>query len=250
MQEPQPLPGPALTRLARFGRVHLLDTVTSTNDRAFELASSREPALVVARRQTKGRGRFRREWFSDEGSLTFSLLQFPTDPAQLDAITNVIGLALARALATATGVEPRIRWPNDITVKDRKLCGILCERRRDAVAIGVGLNVNQAAFPEDLPDAVSLFQLTGRSFVGLELLDPILDEYTALMASVAENGTEKLMQEVKQRSSVLHRRVEVSTLLRRHVGTVVDIDGAGRIVLRADNGRIVVLSSGQARRLA
>jgi BirA family biotin operon repressor/biotin-[acetyl-CoA-carboxylase] ligase len=249
VSQPAPFSGPALARLARFGRVHVLDTVTSTNDRAFELAGTREPALVVARRQTRGRGRFRRHWFSDDASLTFSFLLFPAEPAQLDAITHVIGVALARALQTAAGVEARIRWPNDIVAKDRKLCGVLCEKRREAVAVGVGLNVNQAEFPEDIPEAISLFQLTGRTFDPLELLDPILAEFTGLMQEVAEEGTGRLMQEVKDRSAVLHRRVEVATLLRKHVGTVVDIDSAGRIVLRNDAGRIVVLNSGQARRL-
>jgi BirA family biotin operon repressor/biotin-[acetyl-CoA-carboxylase] ligase len=249
VNQPAPFSGPALAHLARFGRVHVLDTVTSTNDRAFELAGTREPALVVARRQTRGRGRFRRHWFSDSGSLTFSYLSFPDQPAQLDAITHVIGVALARALQAAAGVEARIRWPNDIVAKDRKLCGVLCERRREAVAVGVGLNVNQAEFPEDVPEAISVFQLTGRTFDPLELLDPVLAEFTGLMQEVAEAGTGRLMQEVKDRSAVLHRRVEVATLLRKHVGTVVDIDSAGRIVLRNDAGRIVVLSSGQARRL-
>ncbi len=250
MPSPAGLPGPALARLARFGKVHLLDTVTSTNDHAFALAEKREPALIVARRQTRGRGRFRRPWYSDDDSLTFSLLLFPTEPAQMESVTSIIGLALARALSGATGIEARIRWPNDITVKDRKLCGILCERRRDAVAVGVGLNVNQAEFPPELPDAVSLLQLTGRTHDGLELLEPVLDEFFALLSSVAENGTAELVKEIKERSAVLHRRVEVATLLRRHVGTVVDLDSEGRIVLRTDSGNIVVLSSGQARRLS
>lgn len=250
MPGPTELPGPILARLARFGRVHLLDTVTSTNDYALALADRHEPAVVIARRQTRGRGRLRRPWYSDDNSLTFSLLIFPTDPAQIATLTSIIGLALARALSAATGIEARIRWPNDITVKDRKLCGILCERRRDAIAVGVGLNVNQTEFPPELPEAVSLLQLTGRPHDGLALLEPVLDEFSTLLAAVTTDGTGELVKELKERSAVLHRRVEVTTLLRRHVGTVVDLDCEGRIVLRTDSGRIVVLAAGQVRRLS
>ncbi len=250
MPGPTELPGPVLARLARFGRVHLLDTVTSTNDYALSLAGRHEPAVVIARRQTRGRGRLRRPWYSDDDSLTFSLLIFPTETAQIEAVTSIIGLALARALSATTGIEARIRWPNDITVKDRKLCGVLCERRRDAIAVGVGLNVNQTEFPPELPEAVSLRQLTGRTYNPFELLEPVVDGFFALLSTVTTNGTDELVKELKERSAVLHRRVEVTTMLRRHVGTVVDLDREGRIVLRTDSGRIVVLAAGQVRRLS
>jgi len=246
-------PGEVLARLARFGRVHVMDELPSTNDYAFGLAATREPAVVIARRQARGRGRFGRSWFSDPDSLTFSVLLFfsPEEQAALVArLTQLAGLAVCRAVEDVTGLAPLIRWPNDIVHKDRKLCGILCEQRREAVVTGIGLNVNQPAFPEDLPEAGSLRIATGRSWEPLALAESILGHLFACIDRLRAGADAQLLGEVKDRSATLHRRVEVRTLFRRHIGTVVDLDAEGRIVLRAPDGRLTVINAGQVRGLS
>jgi BirA family biotin operon repressor/biotin-[acetyl-CoA-carboxylase] ligase len=245
-------PGEALTRLAAFGRVHLLDTTPSTNDVALGLAGQGEPAVVIARNQTRGRGRFRRPWFSDTGSLTASLLLFTDAPGFPPAahVTTLAGLAAARAVEQVTGLKALVRWPNDVVLGDKKLAGILCEGRRNAIAVGIGLNVNQRSFPDDIPEAGSLAQLAGREFEPLDVLHAFATELETALAAAGRGELPALLAAVKERSAVMHRRVEVQTLLRRHVGTVVDLDAEGRIVLRTDAGRLVVIGAGQARRLA
>lgn len=251
MGQDESIPGELLSRLTRFGRVVLLDTVASTNDHALSLASGHEPAVVVARRQTRGRGRFRRPWYSDDESLTFSLLLSKDAPGlpRAGLIVHVAGLALCNAIERATGLKPLIRWPNDVMHRDVKLAGILCEGRRSAIAIGVGLNVNQTTFPEDVHDAGSLRTATGREWDRFELLEGFLKEMLGLLAEAGKGETAGLLSALKERSAVLGRRVEVATLLRRHVGTVIDLDSEGRIVLRTDAGRLLVLGAGQVRRL-
>jgi biotin-(acetyl-CoA carboxylase) ligase len=133
--------------------------------------------------------------------------------------------------------------------KEKKLAGLLCEGRCGAVAVGIGLNVSQESFPEDLPEAGSLFLATGCKSDPLELLQSFCGRLTDLLSRAASGDTGPLLAAVKERSATLHRRVEVQTLLRRHVGTVVDLDAEGRIVLRTDPGRLVVLNAGQVRRL-
>lgn len=251
MPEPRLIPGELLARLARFGRVYLLDSVTSTNDHAFSLADRREPAIVLAERQTAGRGRFRRAWYSDPDSLTFSLLLFfddPEDPA-LRQLTQLVALSICRAIETRAGLKPGIRWPNDIMLNEGKVCGILCEQRKDAVAVGCGLNVNQPGFPEELglPDAVSLRMVAGREFERLELLDSLLAEFHRALNEARTDRLPALLADIRGRSAILHRRAEIRTLFRRHIGTVVDIDSEGRAVLRTDSGRLVVVNSGQVR---
>ncbi|MFO7675315.1 MAG: biotin--[acetyl-CoA-carboxylase] ligase [bacterium] len=248
------VPGEILARLTRFGRVHLREQVESTNDYAFSLADSREPALVIARRQTRGRGRFRRRWYSDDSSLLFSLLLFPgaeDHPLPAGGLALLAGLAVSRGIEDLTGTRPLIRWPNDVMLDDRKLCGILCEQRREALVVGIGINVNQASFPEmdDLAEAGSLRLATNREWERLELLETILRRLFAALEQVRRDGLPALMDEYKSRSAVLHRRVEAKTALRRHIGTVVDIDAEGRLVIRRDNGSIVTVNSGQVRRL-
>ena len=244
-------PGELLARLTRFGRVHVLDTVTSTNDVAFSLASNHEAAIVIARHQIRGRGRFRRPWYSDEDSLTFSVLLFKDAPGFPPAhlVTHVAGLALCLAIEQVAGLKPLIRWPNDIVHDDLKLAGILCEARGSAIAIGVGLNVNQDGLPEHVPEAGSLRMVAGREQDRLALLEQFISGMTSWLERVGKGETPELWIKVKERSAVLHRRVEVTTLLRRYVGVVSEVDVDGRIVLRTDAGRLVWFDSGQVRRL-
>jgi BirA family biotin operon repressor/biotin-[acetyl-CoA-carboxylase] ligase len=249
--DPRYIPGELLARLARFGRVYLLDSVTSTNEYALSLSARHEPAIVLAERQTAGRGRFRRHWYSDPDSLTFSLLVFfddPEDPS-LRQLTQLVALSICRAIESRTGLRPGIRWPNDIVLEDGKVCGILCEQRKEAVAVGCGINVNQTGFAEELelPEATSLRIAAGREFEQLELLDALLTEFTRVIEDARTERLPALLAEIRARSAILHRRAEIRTLLRRHIGTVVDIDSEGRAVLRTDSGRLVVVSSGQVR---
>lgn len=244
------MPGDTLERLANFGSVYLLDTVRSTNDYALSLASRHRRAIVIASIQTGGRGRFHRRWFSDRGSLTASFLLHTDEIAFPDPkyVTPTAGLAAAIAIEKITGLEVHIRWPNDIIYQQRKLAGLLCESRNRAVVIGLGLNVNQQSFPSDLPEAMSLWQATGRDWDRFALLEAFVTETDTLLRQASTDFAPLLMQ-IRQRSAVINRRVEVTTLLRRHVGTVIDLDPECRIVLRTDSGRLVVLGHGQVRNL-
>ena len=247
---PLEIPGELIARLSGFGRVHLLDTVDSTNEYAFTLAMTAEPAIVVARCQTKGRGRFRRDWHSDDDSLTFSLLLFPEPGAGLTSrLTQFAGLSVCLALENLTGTKPLIRWPNDIMLSDRKLAGILCEQRKAAVAVGVGLNLNQQSFPAELPEAGSLRQLTGKTWPKFDVLEAVVAAFFDTLDKSRAGRDAELLDAIRNRSSVLHHRVEVKSLLRTRVGTVIDLDAEGRIVLRTESGRLSVLDVGQVRRL-
>ena len=243
--------GERLAGLARYGNVHLLDEVGSTNDYALGLAGKHQTAVVVGRRQTRGRGRFRREWFSDDASLTASLLLFTDSPGfpHPSFVVHLAGLALSRAVDETVGLPTQIRWPNDVLLEERKLAGILCEGRGSAVAVGIGLNLNQASFPEDLPDAVSMRMATGKEWNKFYVLENFLREMSASIEQTRSGDSAQVLADIKRRSATLHRRVEVRTLLRRHVGTVIDLDAEGRIVLRTDSGRLVVLGAGDVRRL-
>jgi len=245
------IPGDRLAGLARYGSVHLLDEVESTNDYALGLAGKGTTAVVVARIQTRGRGRFRRRWFCDDDSLSASLLLLTNAPdfPRPSFLVHLAGLALARAVEQTAAVATQIRWPNDVTVGDKKLAGILCEGRRNAVAVGIGLNLNQEQLPGELPDAVSLRMATGKQWDKFYLLDNFLREMFAGIEKIGKGDSAEVLVDIKRRSTIMHRRVEVQTFLRKHVGTVIDLDSEGRVVLRTDSGRLVVLSAGDARKV-
>ncbi len=256
MENPEQIPGELLNRIANFGRVYLLDTVSSTNDYAFNLAKEKqEPAVIIARRQTKGRGRFRRHWFADKDSLTFSVLFF-SEPRSFSParITQIAGLALCRAIKINLGQDntgvphPLIRWPNDILITGKKVAGILCEQRRNAMVVGVGVNINQTSLPENLPEAGSLRIAYNRPFDRFVLINAFLTEFFSCLERL-QKGDPTLWAEIRDRSAILHHRVEIRTLLQRHVGTVIDIDDEGRIVLRTDAGKLTLFNVGQVKQL-
>lgn len=153
------------------------DMVESTNDEARRLISELDNLSVIAARcQTAGRGQGDHKWHSRPGeNLTFSaVLKFgngglaPLAARDALLITETVTLAL-RLYLDRHGVKARIKWPNDIYVGDRKICGILIENilhGQDVASsiIGIGLNLNQVDFPSDLPNPVSLSQLTGGRF--------------------------------------------------------------------------------------
>ncbi len=257
MPEEQQIPGELLNRIARFGRVYFLDTVTSTNDYAFSLSGKQEPAIVIARNQTKGRGRFRRHWFASEGSLISSILLFP-QPGTFapPAVTQVAGLALCRAIEQLIASFPQnpllprpvLRWPNDVLVNEKKVAGILCEQKGRALVVGIGVNVNQTTLPQNLPEAGSLRLSYQQEFNHLILLETTLSEFFSALQRL-EKDARSVWQDIRDRSAIIHRRVEIRTILRRHIGTVLDIDDEGRVVLRTDSGRLLVFSAGQVRQL-
>ena len=150
-----------------------LESVDSTNSELRRRISALDNlSVIAAREQSAGRGQGTHTWFASPGeNLTFSILYRFTDAFRLDAadailITQVTTLAL-RDYLLGHGVESRIKWPNDIWVGDRKICGILIENSlsgnsvRESI-VGIGLNLNETGWPPALPNPVSLFELTGR----------------------------------------------------------------------------------------
>jgi len=164
----------------RFGQPY--EHVGSTPSTQLLLApDAPEGALVVAEEQTAGRGRLGRSWFAPAGtSLLCSLQLRPDTPTErLPELTGVAARACADAIAALTGLEPALKFPNDVLVGGRKVAGILAEARDGRVVLGVGINVNLPAdeLPEDVDrPATSLLVETGRELDRAELLAQLLEQ--------------------------------------------------------------------------
>jgi BirA family transcriptional regulator, biotin operon repressor / biotin---[acetyl-CoA-carboxylase] ligase len=166
-------------------------------DRAAELARAGAPEglLVVAERQTAGRGRLERTWESPPGGLWFSLLLRPTLPlSQIGLVGIAFALAAAETIRENAGIKIGVKWPNDLIYEGRKLAGLLLETRLrenklDCVIFGMGINLNVPleAFPAELQaSAISLLAATGQTFSAPDLLSHFLhkaeDSYNKLQA--------------------------------------------------------------------
>jgi BirA family transcriptional regulator, biotin operon repressor / biotin---[acetyl-CoA-carboxylase] ligase len=143
-------------------------------------ADAPEGALVVAEEQTAGRGRLGRRWLAPAGTSLLCSLQLrpPVPPERLPELTVVASHACAEAIATLTGFEPELKFPNDVLLGGRKVAGVLAEAREGRVVLGVGVNVNVTA--DELPQevdrpATSLLVQTGREIDRAELLVELLE---------------------------------------------------------------------------
>ncbi len=179
--------------------VELHAELPSTNDRALELAGRDDlqlPAIVLAQRQTAGRGRGANQWWADEGTLTFSLVidahAFQLPPERWTKISLVVGLAICQATHKFLQPNrPALKWPNDVLIDGRKLCGILIEMASAGsgrVVIGIGLNVNtdfEAAPAEVQARATSLRQETGHDHNSDDVLLAVLDELAAELTGLS-----------------------------------------------------------------
>ena len=205
-----------------FKIIHI-DETDSTNK--WLKAHGRGKMVVVAEYQTAGKGCGSNSWESERGkNLTFSILIHPETISAKDQfrITEWVSVALCCTLQHYIYNKVEIKWPNDIYVDDRKICGILIENRlqgtviKDSI-IGIGLNVNQTKFTSDAPNPVSLKQLAGKDVDREVLLDDFLQTFNKVMAS------ETVAQDYRNR-------------LYRRVGTYEFEDGNGRF--KAEMARV------------
>jgi BirA family biotin operon repressor/biotin-[acetyl-CoA-carboxylase] ligase len=233
-------------------RVEYHDRLPSTNDRARELAAEgTADVAVVADEQTGGRGRLEREWVAPSGGVWLSLVTRPTVPA---ARAPLFTLAAAVATVDAcreAGVDARIKWPNDVLVGSddagggdasarggRKLAGILTEMEGEAdrvswLVVGVGVNANLD--PETLPaDATSLRAETGGDVDRRRFAATLLERIAAL--SETADRSDSILAAWRERASTLGRRVRVETPTESVVGTAVDVEAPGALVIDTDEG--------------
>jgi BirA family biotin operon repressor/biotin-[acetyl-CoA-carboxylase] ligase len=243
------------------------DTIGSTNDRSLELAARADlptPALVVARLQTAGRGRGKNTWWADDGALTFSLLldtaRWALTPRDWPRLSLAAGVAVCDALG-GTGTDSRssllapgssigIRWPNDVLIDGRKVCGILIESpggappAKDRLIVGIGINVNnswQHAPPDAGPAGTALCDVTGRPH---DLQDVLLRVILALANRLAQlvNGDQQLPQAWQQLDLLRGRTVSVESNGHQAEGTCVEVAEDGALILETLNGRQSIYS--------
>ena len=236
--------------------IRVFQETTSTNDVADKLGRDgvKEGVVVFAESQTKGRGRLGRSWVSSQGKgLWFSVLLRPAlSPQAATQLTIASATALARALKQTAGVPCEIKWPNDILVKERKLCGILTEMTAEVdkihyIVLGIGVNVNFAAadFPADLNDiATSLALETGRTFQRAEVAAAILRELNRDYLRLRSGEFQALADEWEDNCTTIGRNVEISSGQRAIHGRAESLDAEGALLVRTQHGHLERIMGG------
>ena len=242
----------ALAKDGLITSVEVLSETESTNHIAKALAVKGVPegTLVAAKRQSMGKGRLGRSFFSPEGGIYMSAVLRPRIPAQRAVlITTCAAVAVARAIEKETGLQAGIKWVNDIFINGKKVCGILTEAGLDFesgmpeyVILGIGINVEQQSVPEELKDIVGCLEsFTQEPVAKSRLIAAVWNEFSALYEQL---GDAAYMKEYKERSILLGKEVTVLSADGNYTAIVRDIDAEGHLIIESD-GKIEKLSSGE-----
>jgi len=230
--------------------IWLRSTGSTMNDAA-KLAAEGEPhgTVVVAEEQTAGIGRHGHSWYSESGGgLYMSMilrLQFPPDA--LPVLTMALGLATQRAIEDLCYVRCDLRWPNDLILKEGKLAGIMVQAVDKGVLIaGIGINVNQNAFPEELrPIATSLRMETGQEYEKEALLEAVVTESLRYAALLVDAGKNHIIEEFGARSTYVRgKAVSVDTGERTFSGITAGLDENGFLRVETASGMETVIAGG------
>jgi len=218
------------------------EELSSTMDTAKELARQGCPdfTTVIAGRQVSGRGRLKRKWVSDKGGLYFTMILRPDLPPMLSfKVSFLASLTLARTIIDLFGIDVRLKWPNDLLVDERKICGMLSELEAEAdrvvfINVGLGLNVNND--PSGLePAATSLKAILGRNISKKEILALFLNAFEQRMQT---GGYDHVIEDWKTYTVTLNREVRVVTTREVLTGRAVDVDDNGALVLQQPDGSL------------
>lgn len=229
--------------------VIFLDEVDSTNDylkrRRSELPSG---AAVTAKRQTSGKGRRGHSWDGNDGMLPMSLLF--KNPVDLGTLTARAGLGVCEALESCPGINARalLKWPNDVIMENRKVCGILCESLRNGactdVICGIGVNISQTAEyfrKAGLPNAASVLMVSGTAPDKNELFGLIAD----CVKRRAAMPFSECLEAYKSRIVNIGKEVRLIENDTEKTAFAVDISDRGYLVCRSDNGELFEVNSGE-----
>jgi BirA family biotin operon repressor/biotin-[acetyl-CoA-carboxylase] ligase len=228
-------------------RITVLESTTSTNDVAWEnaLAEAEDGTTVLAEEQTAGRGRMGRSWVAPRRSsvLMSVLLRPEIDVRESHLVTVMAAVAVAQAIREHAGLHARIRWPNDITVKERKLAGILVEGRSlaagSAFVVGIGLNVNTP--PEQFPAALreiatSLSAEAGAPVSRIEAAKWVLKAMDRWYRDLRFGDYGRIARSWRRFSSTMGERVVLLENGREYRGRVLDLSLEEGLIVRLDEG--------------
>lgn len=223
-------------------KIHYYPEVSSTMDIARDLARNGSPhmTVVIAGRQTNGRGRLKRVWLSDEGGIFITVILRPEMPVVSSSKANFMAsVVLAKTLREMFGIEAMVKWPNDILVCGRKLSGMLSEMEAEAdmvsfVNIGIGLNANNDPTGIE-PAATSLKKILKKDVSRKEIIARYLD---ALERRIDEGDYDSVIPEWKNFSCTLNREVRIVTANGAFSGIAKDVDENGSLVLKQNDGAV------------
>jgi BirA family biotin operon repressor/biotin-[acetyl-CoA-carboxylase] ligase len=230
----------------------------STNTIAREIAGSvEEGTVVIAESQTGGRGRMGRKWISPEGGIWLSIIIKPKiQPLYASRITLLAGVSAAKRICSY-GLPAKIKWPNDVLINGKKVCGILTEIEAEidliefcVVGIGIDANVDTESFPEEAREtSTSLKKELGSGINRVEFVQKLLEEFESLYLKFQKDGFSPILEEWRNMSATIGEWVKITTQARTIYGEAIGVDSEGALVLETGEGKLEKIVAGNCEHL-
>jgi len=231
-------------------RIFYYPSLTSTMEVARQKAQqgAAEGTVILTDEQTAGRGRLKRLWLSPKGSIALSIILYP-GINHLPSILMLASLAVVHSIESVTGLKPQIKWPNDVLINDRKVCGILVENdlrgntvNHTMIGIGINANLRISDFPEVVSVATSLSTELGREVSRFNLIKYLLIEVERLYLVLTAGGS--VYEEWRDRLITLGRNVRVDTGEAIYEGVAESVARDGSLLIRSTNGSMTKVVAG------
>jgi len=230
-----------------------LDEIGSTNTYAKDLIKNGAPSgtTIITAIQTAGRGRLGRSWDGDGENIYMSTILVPSAregsiAPQLTLLTGLCVTNVLNRLLANTPHKALIKWPNDIVIGRKKICGILTEGVMDAVVIGIGVNVGRKSFPPELADkGTSLYMLSEREHERAEIIKAILSEISAYYERFDMQGIGSFIDEYKALCLNIGKKVTIHENDTSYEALCLDVTDSGKLYVELPGGERRALNSGE-----
>ena len=239
-------------------KAYYFDSIESTQNQALKMADDpkNEGTVIIAEKQTGGRGRSGRKWISPKGGIWLSIILHPKFDISITTLFPIASsLALSYAIEKITKTSPSLKWPNDLTVNGKKLAGMLVDvsmqsNRIESLVLGVGINfnVNVKEIGKELKNTSNYYGIASLTeqkdkVTAIELVQSLLLELEKIYELLNTGQTKKIISEWTKRSSTIGKKVEIDTVDGKRKGDAIKIDEYGRLLIK-NKGKINKIVAG------
>ncbi len=227
-------------------RAYYYDSLDSTQNQALKITGNvkNDGALVIAAKQTMGKGRLGRQWISPKGGIWISIILFPKFDISITTLFPIASsLALSYAIEKIFKISPELKWPNDVTIKGKKVAGMLVDvslesNKIESLALGVGINfnINTKEVEKILKNTPNFYGITtlkdkGKDQKAIKLIQSFLTELEKIYNSLNKKKTEQIISEWTRRSSTIGKKIELVTINGKINGKAIKIDHDGALII-------------------
>ena len=239
-------------------KIYYYKELESSNITAKEKVRSKrneltEGTVIITEKQTGGRGRLGRKWFSPKGGIWLSIILYPhLSPVYISRITLMTAVAVVKAIKELTQIQGLIKWPNDILIHEKKVCGILTEMSAEldsinwlVIGLGINANIDYKEFPKEIKDiSTSLKEILKHKIPRIKLVQLFLSEFEKYYNMLNKKESALILNEWKLYSHTLGRKIKVKAGNKVIIGQAIDINDKGALIIKKDNGECLEIISG------